>query len=87
MRLSPKIDPSPASPAYARYVLAGFAYAVPFAVAGIPLGMLIDRVNRVRLLAVLLAIWSGLTALCALASGFWWLLVARIGVGVAAAPR
>lgn len=56
---------------------------MPFAIAGIPLGMLIDRVNRVRMLAILLTIWSGLTALCALASEFWWMLLARIGVGVA----
>lgn len=66
-----------------RGLLAGVAYAIPFAIAGIPLGMLIDRVNRVRLLVVLLAVWSGLTALCALASSFPWLLLARIGVGAA----
>jgi MFS family permease len=66
-----------------RGLLAGFAYAIPFALAGLPLGMLIDRVPRVRLLAVLLATWSALTALCALATSFWWLALARIGVGVA----
>lgn len=66
-----------------RGLLAGIAYAIPFALAGMPLGMLIDRVNRVRLLILLLAIWSGLTALCALATSFWWLLLARIGVGAA----
>lgn len=64
-------------------LLAGVAYAVPFAIAGIPLGMLIDRIHRVRLLALLLSIWSGLTALCALAGNFWALLLARIGVGAA----
>jgi predicted MFS family arabinose efflux permease len=66
-----------------RGLLAGLGYALPFAIAGIPLGMLIDRVNRVRLLATLLTIWSGLTALCALATGFWGLLLARVGVGAA----
>jgi predicted MFS family arabinose efflux permease len=66
-----------------RGLLAGAGYAIPFAIAGIPLGMLIDRVNRVRLLAALLCVWSALTALCATASGFWWLLAARIGVGAA----
>lgn len=66
-----------------RGLLAGLGYAVPFALAGLPLGMLIDRVHRVRLLATLLAIWSGLTALCALASGFWMLMLARIGIGAA----
>ena len=66
-----------------RGFLAGMGYAIPFAIAGIPLGMLIDRINRVRLLASLLCVWSGLTALCAAAPGFGWLLAARIGVGAA----
>jgi len=61
----------------ARGLLAGMGYAIPFAIAGIPLGLLIDRVNRVKLLATLLCVWSGLTALCAVASGFGWLLAAR----------
>jgi len=66
-----------------RGLLAGMGYAIPFAIAGIPLGMLIDRVNRVSLLATLLCLWSGLTALCAAAPGFVWLLAARVGVGAA----
>ena len=53
-----------------RGLLAGMGYAIPFAIAGIPLGMLIDRVNRVKLLTTLLCVWSGLTALCAAAPGF-----------------
>ena len=51
-------------------LLAGLAYAVPFAIAGLPLGMLVDRVNRVRLLTVLVTVWSGLTTLAAFATGF-----------------
>lgn len=66
-------------------LLAGLAYAVPFAIAGLPLGMLADRVNRVRLLTVLVTIWSGLTALSAMATGFWTLLLARSGVAAAEA--
>jgi predicted MFS family arabinose efflux permease len=64
-------------------LLAGLAYAIPFAIAGIPLGMLVDRVNRVRLLTVLVTVWSALTALAAFATGFWTLLLARIGVAAA----
>ncbi len=64
-------------------LLAGVAYAIPFAIAGLPLGMLIDRVRRVRLLALLLTIWSGLTALCSLAGSYWPLLLARVGVAAA----
>jgi MFS family permease len=64
-------------------LLAGTAYALSFAIAGVPLGMLIDRVHRVRLLSGLVAIWSGLTALCALAQSFSALLLMRIGIGAA----
>ena len=64
-------------------LLAGLAYAVPFALAGLPLGMMVDRVNRVRLLTSLLTVWSGLTALSAFATGFWSLLLARVGVAAA----
>jgi MFS family permease len=63
--------------------LAGMCYAVAFAVAGMPLGVLVDRVHRVRLLAVLIAAWSGLTALCGLAGGYLWLVLARVGVAAA----
>ncbi len=63
--------------------LAGLCYAVAFAIGGIPLGLLVDRVHRVRLLAVLIAIWSGLTALCGIANGYLWLVLARIGVATA----
>ena len=64
-------------------LLAGLAYAVPFAIAGLPIGILVDRVHRVRLLSTLLTIWSGLTALSAFATGYWSLLMARIGVAAA----
>jgi predicted MFS family arabinose efflux permease len=63
-------------------LLSGLGYAIPFALAGIPLGALVDRVKkRTLLLAVLLALWSGLTAVCGLAPSFLLLLLARAGVG------
>lgn len=66
-------------------LISGLAYAVPFALAGIPLGALADRVNRARLLAGLLALWSGFTMLAGLASNFALLLLARAGVGASEA--
>lgn len=63
--------------------LAGFSYAIAFGIAGIPLGLLIDRVHRVRLLATLLLIWSGLTAVCGFVGSFAALVLARIGIGAA----
>ncbi|WP_448661589.1 spinster family MFS transporter [Sphingomonas sp. CJ20] len=66
-------------------LLAGPAYAVAFAISGIPLGLLIDRVHRVRLLATLLTLWSGLTLLSGFAGNYTTLLLARMTVGAAEA--
>lgn len=62
-------------------LLTGLAYGATFALAGIPLGMLIDRVNRVKLLAILVTIWSGMTTLSGFAQNYIQLLLARMGVG------
>lgn len=62
-------------------LLTGLAYGATFALAGIPLGMLIDRVNRVKLLALLVAIWSGMTVLAGMSQSYIQLLLARMGVG------
>lgn len=57
-------------------------FALFFAIAGLPLAYLADRVNRVRLICVSLAIWSLMTVACSLARSYVPLLGARIGVGV-----
>lgn len=62
-------------------LLVGLGFAVPFAIAGIPWGVLADRVRRTWLLAGLLAGWSVLTAIAGLAASFPLLLLARAGVG------
>lgn len=62
-------------------MLAGIAFAVPNAITAIPLGILTDRVNRTRLLAIVVSIWSALTAFSGLASSYLTLLIARAGVG------
>ena len=63
-------------------VLGGLAFAIFYAGLGIPVAWLADRGNRVRIIALALAIWSGFTAAGGLAATFWQLLVARVGVGV-----
>lgn len=65
-------------------LLAGPAFAVFYALLGIPIARYADRAgtNRVRLIALALAIWSVMTAVCGLAQNFVQLLLARIGVGV-----
>jgi MFS family permease len=63
-------------------VLSGLAFAIFYAVLGIPVARLADKGNRRNIIAVALAIWSVMTALCGLAQNFGQLLAARIGVGV-----
>jgi predicted MFS family arabinose efflux permease len=66
-------------------VLSGAGYALPFALAGLPLGMVADRVNRKRLLAVLVLVWSAFTAVAATSRNFTMLLLTRAGVGASEA--
>jgi predicted MFS family arabinose efflux permease len=61
--------------------LTGTALAIFYTGAGIPLGMIADRVDRRRLVAVSLGIWSVMTAACGAATNFTQLMLARIGVG------
>ena len=65
-------------------LLAGPAFAVFYALLGIPIARYADKdgTNRVRLIALALTIWSAMTAVCGLAQNFVQLLFARIGVGV-----
>lgn len=63
--------------------MTGLAFAMFYTVLGIPIARLADRgANRVTIISIALALWSGMTALCGLAQNYWQLLAARIGVGV-----
>lgn len=62
--------------------LAGAAFAVFYALFGIPLGRLADNWNRKKLLTTGLALWSTMTALSGLATDKLSLSLARMGVGV-----
>jgi predicted MFS family arabinose efflux permease len=63
-------------------LLTGFAFALFYATLGIPIARFADRSNRRNLIAAALVVWSGMTALSGTATNFWYLLLARIGVGV-----
>jgi MFS family permease len=63
-------------------LLGGGAFAMMYAVAGIPIAWLVDRSNRVNILTVSIAFWSIMTATCGAATSFWQLLLARAGVGI-----
>jgi MFS family permease len=62
--------------------LYGTAFAVFYALFGIPLGRLADSWYRGRLMAMGLALWSSMTALSGFANSFGALAAARIGVGI-----
>lgn len=64
-------------------LVTGMVFAVSFAAFGIPLGLLIDRMRRTTLIAVMLALWSILTALTGFARSYGALALARVGVGAA----
>lgn len=62
--------------------LGGAAFAVFYALFGIPLGRLADNWSRVKLLSIGLAMWSIMTALSGFARNQVELTMARMGVGV-----
>ncbi|GGD06461.1 spinster family MFS transporter [Aquisalinus flavus] len=63
-------------------LLAGFFFALFYTVVGIPIALLADRFNRVNIVAVSLAVWSGFTAVSGLAVNYLQLALARAGVGI-----
>ncbi|HET7292693.1 MAG TPA: MFS transporter [Vicinamibacteria bacterium] len=62
--------------------LYGTAFAVFYALLGIPLGRLADVWDRRRLIAIGLAFWSAMTVVSGFAWSFAQLALARVGVGV-----
>ena len=63
-------------------LLSGTAFAMFYIILGIPVARYADRHNRRNLIALAVAVWSGMTALCGVAANFWHLALARVGVGV-----
>ncbi|MEO9633361.1 MAG: MFS transporter [Parasphingorhabdus sp.] len=63
-------------------LLSGFGFALMYTVMGIPIARLAERMNRVRIIAASVILWSLMTALCGIAGSFIALLVFRIGVGI-----
>ena len=63
-------------------IMMGLAFAIFYALMGLPIGRLSDRHSRRSIIAVGIFLWSLMTAACGLARNFSELFLARVGVGV-----
>lgn len=63
-------------------LLTGFAFAMFYVTAGIPIARLADRSNRRNIVAVSVGLWSFMTAISGFVQNYLQLLLARVGVGV-----
>ncbi|MDA9625461.1 MFS transporter [Luminiphilus sp.] len=63
-------------------LLTGLIFILFYAVAGVFMGVLADRVNRTRFIAIGLAAWSALTAVSGMAKGFVSLAIPRLFIGI-----
>ena len=63
-------------------LITGLAFATFYTLVAIPVAWLADRYNRVNILSIALATWSGFTAITGMAGNFVQLGLARMGVGI-----
>ena len=61
--------------------LQGFAFVITYVAMSIPLGRLVDRYNRMRIMVGGVLFWSASTVACGLSRSYMELLTARLGVG------
>jgi len=63
-------------------LLVGFAFALLYTIAGIPIARWADKGNRRNIIALGLLVWSAMTVLSGFARSFMQLALARVGVGI-----
>ena len=63
-------------------LLTGTLFALFYTIIAIPIAWLADRYNRVNIVSIALATWSGFTALFGLAGNYLQISLARMGVGI-----
>ena len=63
-------------------LLTGFYFALFYTFIAIPIAWRADRFNRVNIVSIALATWSGFTALFGLAGNYLQISLARMGVGI-----
>lgn len=67
-------------------LISGLAFAVVYALTGLPAGRLVDRLSRTRLLAASCLLWALATMACGVAGSFVLLAIARMLVAVSESP-
>ena len=63
-------------------LLQGVAFGLFYAIFGFPIGWLVDRYSRRKIIYGGMTLWSLASGACGLASTYWQLLIARFGVGI-----
>jgi MFS family permease len=63
-------------------LLQGLAFSLIYASAGIPIGLLADRMSRRNIVLLGVFVWSLMTVLCGFAGSFGELFIGRFGVGI-----
>jgi len=63
-------------------LLGGLAFGLFYATMGFPIAWLAERYSRRNIIAIAVALWSAMTALCGTATGFISLFLSRVGVGI-----
>jgi MFS family permease len=63
-------------------LLQGFAFGIFYSLFGLPIGFLLDRIRRTKLLAMGIVLWSIATMTGGFARSFGMLFLSRVGVGV-----
>ena len=61
--------------------LQGFAFVLTYVTMSVPIGRMVDRFNRMRIMIGGILLWSLTTVACGLSRSYTQLLVARMGVG------
>ena len=62
-------------------LLQGFAFVITYVLLSVPIGRLVDKFNRIKIMISGVVIWSITTFTCGLSRNFYELLFARMGVG------
>jgi len=63
-------------------LLGGTAFALLYTLLGIPIAFIAERMNRITILSICVAIWSAMTAACGFAVNYATLFAARVGVSI-----